>query len=65
MVGEHTDRVHVLVNNAGAAWGAPLEDFPASGWDKVLDLNLKSPFFLTRSFLPCWRPTRPPTARHG
>jgi NAD(P)-dependent dehydrogenase (short-subunit alcohol dehydrogenase family) len=52
VVGEHTDGVHVLVNNAGATWGAPLEDFPASGWDKVLDLNLKSPFFLTRSFLP-------------
>ena len=44
--------VHILVNNAGAAWGAPIEDFPASGWDKVLDLNLKSPFHLTRSFLP-------------
>ncbi|MBN9097562.1 MULTISPECIES: SDR family oxidoreductase [unclassified Pseudonocardia] len=44
--------VHILVNNAGAAWGAPIEDFPASGWDKVLDLNLKSPFFLTRAFLP-------------
>lgn len=40
------------VNNAGAAWGAPLEEFPAAGWDKVLDLNLKSPFFLTRAFLP-------------
>ncbi len=44
--------VHILVNNAGAAWGAPIEDFPAAGWDKVLDLNLKSPFFLTRAFLP-------------
>jgi NAD(P)-dependent dehydrogenase (short-subunit alcohol dehydrogenase family) len=44
--------VHVLVNNAGAAWGAPIEEFPAAGWDKVLDLNLKSPFFLTRAFLP-------------
>jgi NAD(P)-dependent dehydrogenase (short-subunit alcohol dehydrogenase family) len=44
--------VHVLVNNAGAAWGAPIEEFPASGWDKVLDLNLKSPFFITRAFLP-------------
>ncbi|WP_308190387.1 SDR family oxidoreductase [Pseudonocardia sp. TRM90224] len=47
-----TDRVHVLVNNAGAAWGAPLEQFPALGWDKVLDLNLKSPFYLTRALLP-------------
>jgi NAD(P)-dependent dehydrogenase (short-subunit alcohol dehydrogenase family) len=44
--------VHILVNNAGAAWGAPIEDFPAAGWDKVLDLNLKSPFFLTRALLP-------------
>lgn len=44
--------VHVLVNNAGAAWGAPLEEFPEAGWDKVLALNLKSPFFLTRAFLP-------------
>ena len=39
----------ILVNNAGAAWGAPFEDFPESGWDKVLDLNLKSPFFLTQA----------------
>jgi NAD(P)-dependent dehydrogenase (short-subunit alcohol dehydrogenase family) len=52
VVGESTDAVHVLVNNAGATWGAPLEEFPASAWDKVLDLNLKSPFFLTRAFLP-------------
>jgi NAD(P)-dependent dehydrogenase (short-subunit alcohol dehydrogenase family) len=44
--------LHVLVNNAGANWGAPLDEFPASGWDKVLDLNLKSPFFLTRALLP-------------
>ncbi len=46
------DEVHILVNNAGATWGEPLESFPASAWDKVLDLNLKSPFFLTRAFLP-------------
>jgi NAD(P)-dependent dehydrogenase (short-subunit alcohol dehydrogenase family) len=52
VVGEHTDRVHVLVNNAGATWGAPLAEFPSSAWDKVVDLNLKSPFFLTRAFLP-------------
>ncbi|RAK57569.1 SDR family oxidoreductase [Phenylobacterium deserti] len=38
----------ILVNNAGAAWGASFEDFPESGWDKVMDLNLKSPFFLTQ-----------------
>ncbi len=50
-VGEHHQALHVLVNNAGATWGAPLEEFPASAWDKVLDLNLKSPFLLTRAFL--------------
>src|SRR5258707_12522835 len=51
-VGEHEQALHILVNNAGATWGAPLEEFPASAWDKVIDLNLKSPFFLTRAFLP-------------
>lgn len=45
-------QVHVLVNNAGATWGAALEDFPSSAWDKVLDLNLKVPFYITRAFLP-------------
>ena len=47
--------LHVLVNNAGATWGEPLESFPESGWDKVLALNLKSPFFLVRAFLPSLR----------
>jgi NAD(P)-dependent dehydrogenase (short-subunit alcohol dehydrogenase family) len=44
--------LHVLVNNAGATWGEPIESFPASAWDKVLDLNVKAPFFLTRALLP-------------
>lgn len=39
----------ILVHNAGAAWGAPFEAFPESGWDKVMDLNLKTPFFLTQA----------------
>ncbi|KRB86741.1 3-oxoacyl-ACP reductase [Sphingomonas sp. Root710] len=39
----------ILVNNAGAAWNAPFDTFPESGWDKVLDLNLKSPFFLVQA----------------
>ncbi len=42
----------ILVNNAGAVWGASFEQFPESGWDKVLDLNLKSPFFLVKKLLP-------------
>ena len=51
-VGRRTDRLHVLVNNAGATWGAPYEEFPAAAWDKVLDVNLKAPFFLTRACTP-------------
>ena len=43
---QHLD---ILVNNAGAAWAAPFDEFPESGWDKVMDLNLKSPFFLTQA----------------
>jgi NAD(P)-dependent dehydrogenase (short-subunit alcohol dehydrogenase family) len=43
-------RLDILVNNAGASWGAPFATFPESGWDKVMDLNLKSPFFLTQAF---------------
>ena len=45
----HEDRLDILVNNAGAAWGVPFEEFPESGWDKVMDLNVKSPFFLTQA----------------
>ncbi len=44
--------LHVLVNNAGANWGAPLAEFPDSAWDKVLALNLKAVFHLTRACLP-------------
>jgi NAD(P)-dependent dehydrogenase (short-subunit alcohol dehydrogenase family) len=51
-VGKREDELHILVNNAGATWGEPLQTFPESAWDKVLDLNLKAPFFLTRAFLP-------------
>ena len=41
-----------LINNAGAAWGAPLESFPEVGWDKVMDTNVKGVFFLTQKVLP-------------
>jgi NAD(P)-dependent dehydrogenase (short-subunit alcohol dehydrogenase family) len=46
------NRLDILVNNAGAAWGAPFEDFPESGWDKVMDVNVKGPFFLTQALYP-------------
>src|ERR1700685_2829734 len=39
-------KLDILVNNAGAAWGADFDEFPESGWDKVMNLNLKTPFFL-------------------
>lgn len=42
-------KLDVLVNNAGAAWGMPFEEFSEQGWDKVMDLNLKSPFFLVQA----------------
>jgi NAD(P)-dependent dehydrogenase (short-subunit alcohol dehydrogenase family) len=42
-------RLDILVNNAGAAWGESFDTFPESGWDKVVDLNLKAPFFLTQA----------------
>src|ERR1700691_5478799 len=42
-------KLDILVNNAGTAWGAKLDEFPESGWDKVINLNLKTPFFLTKA----------------
>ena len=51
-VGEREDELHILVNNAGAVWGAPLAEFPEAAWDQLVDVNLKAPFFLTRAFLP-------------
>ena len=54
-LGEREERLDILVNNAGAAWGAPLGEFPESGWDKVMNTNLKAPFFLTQSLLPMLR----------
>ncbi len=52
---KHESTLDILVNNAGAAWGAPYDEFPESGWDKVVDLNLKTPFFLTQALTPLLR----------
>ncbi len=49
---QREDHLDVLVNNAGASWGAPLDDFPENGWDKVMDTNVKGVFFLTQRLLP-------------
>ncbi len=49
---EREDSIDVLVNNAGRGWLESFENFPEMGWDKVMDLNVKSPFFLTRELAP-------------
>lgn len=46
------EKVDILVNNAGVAWGADFDQFPEAGWDRVMDLNVKSLFFLTQSLHP-------------
>jgi len=45
------DKLDILVNNAGAAWLEPFDKFSEKGWDKVVDLNLKSPFFLSQALI--------------
>jgi hypothetical protein len=47
-VKRRTDRLTVLVNNTGVTWGAPYDDFPESGWDKLMALNVKSIFYMTQ-----------------
>ena len=51
-VSEREDKIDILINNAGANWSASIEDFPEKGWDKVMDINIKSIFFATQKFLP-------------
>lgn len=45
-------KVDVLVNNAGASWGEPVGEFSEAGWDKIVDINMKSPFFTVQHLLP-------------
>lgn len=59
-VRERFERVDVLVNNAGASWGAPLEEFPDSGWDKVMATNVHGVFLLTVTLLPQLRASDSP-----
>jgi NAD(P)-dependent dehydrogenase (short-subunit alcohol dehydrogenase family) len=49
------DALDILVNNSGATWGAPLEEFPPSGWSRVIDTNLEGIFHLTVALLPALR----------
>ncbi|PIB91739.1 SDR family NAD(P)-dependent oxidoreductase [Caulobacter sp. FWC2] len=50
-IAEREDKLDILVNNAGAAWGAAFDEFPEAGWDKTVDLNMKTPFFLTQALI--------------
>ncbi|MFC0861386.1 SDR family oxidoreductase [Sphaerimonospora cavernae] len=54
-VSARESRLDVLVNNAGASWGAPLDEYPEHAFDKVWNINVKGVFFLTRRFLPLLR----------
>ena len=51
-VNERFPTLNILVNNAGATWGMPLDDFSEHAWDKVMDTNVKGVFFLTQKLLP-------------
>ncbi|WP_405056908.1 SDR family oxidoreductase [Kribbella sp. NBC_01505] len=55
LVTADSEGLDILVNNAGAMWREPLETFPDEAWDTVLDLNLKSPFWLVQALLPALR----------
>lgn len=48
-IGQREPALDILVNNAGAAWGEDFDTFTEAGWDKVVDLNMKAPFFLTQA----------------
>jgi len=54
-VGARAPHLNILVNNAGATWGEPLETYHEEQWDTVLDVNLKAPFFLVQQLLPLLR----------
>ena len=51
-IADREDKLDILVNNAGVSWGAPIDEFPENGWDKVFDTNVKGVFFLTQKLLP-------------
>lgn len=51
-ISSREDRLHILVNNAGVTWGAPLEEYPDEAWDRIFRLNVKSAFTMTKKLLP-------------
>ncbi len=52
---ERESQLDILVNNAGSTWGAPIDEFPEVGWDKVMDTNVKGIFFMVQKCLPLLR----------
>ena len=54
-VSEREQKLDVLINNAGAVWAESIDTFPEHAWDKIMDINVKAPFFLTQKFLPLLR----------
>ncbi|MFT5202341.1 MAG: NAD(P)-dependent dehydrogenase (short-subunit alcohol dehydrogenase family) [Candidatus Aldehydirespiratoraceae bacterium] len=59
-VAERWDSLDILINNAGASWGEEIESYPTSGWDKVMNVNVKGVFFLTQKLLPLLRAAASP-----
>lgn len=51
-VGQHCQKLDILVNNSGRSWGAPLEEFPWRAWNDIMTLNVTAPFTLTRQLVP-------------
>ncbi|CAD0185649.1 Rhamnolipids biosynthesis 3-oxoacyl-[acyl-carrier-protein] reductase [Ruegeria sp. THAF57] len=51
-VGQRTERLDILMNNAGVTWGAPMGQFPYEAWDKVMSVNVAGIFDLTQKLLP-------------
>ena len=60
---EHEAELDLLVNNAGVTWSMDIDEFTEKAWDKIIDLDAKSPFFLTQSLLPLLRAAATPEAR--
>lgn len=47
-IAKRESKLDILINNAGAAWGQPYLEFSEAGWHRTMDLNVKTPFFLTQ-----------------
>ena len=55
--------LHILVNNAGLTWSLDIDEFHEKAWDKIMDLDVKSPFFLSQALLPLLRKAADPENR--